>query len=347
MTVELTELQDSARRVVNDAGLAAAEETLWSQVIELGWLMVAIPEAMGGLDAGVSGTCTMLAELGRGLSTAPYLPAMLAVDAVCHSDIGGRDQWLERMLGGELITASLSESHVVSDGSRLSGTLTGVQSAASASHVLLWTAARDAVFLVALQQAGVDVLVRPTWDQTRRLYDVQLTDVPASQQVLLAEGSAAAVMIRRLLALRDLASAADAIGGANALLALTIEHLQTRKQFKRPLAMFQALKHRCADLKAAIVSAEALLQDTLRQLEDELSTEEAGIKAKGAKLFATSMFARVVEDSLQLHGGIGMADEHPCHLFLKRALLSEQLGVSGNACAMEIAGSLLASGASR
>ena len=143
---------------------------------------------------------------------------------------------------------------------------------------------------------------------------------------------------------RDFALAADAIGGADALLKQTVEYLQTRVQFKRPLAMFQALKHRCADLKAATAAADAMLSDALHRVDGNLGGAEAELKAKGAKLLATTTFMRVAEEGLQLHGGIGMADEHPCHLYLKRALLSEQLGGANDSYAASIAAGLLASG---
>jgi len=136
--------------------------------------------------------------------------------------------------------------------------------------------------------------------------------------------------------------AADAVGGANALLELTVEHLQVRRQFGRPLALFQALKHRCADLKTLIAAAEALLLDSLGRLGDAIADAEAELKAETAKYLASSTYAKVAEEALQLHGGIGMAAEHQCHLFLKRALLNEQLGRQDECYALDIADSLLA-----
>lgn len=342
MTVGLIELRDSARQVVEGSGLAAAEDAIWSRIVELGWLLVSVPEALGGLEAGVQGACTMHTELGRGLSTAPYLPMMLAVDAICQSSLSERDSWLERLVSGERVTASLADCSVHTDGKYLTGAASGVQSADNASHILIWTAANEAVVLVALGQPGVEIVARPTWDRTRRLFDVRLTGVALTDQTIVAEGASAEFLIRRLLTQRDFALAADAIGGATALLERTVDHLQTRSQFKRPLAMFQALKHRCADMKASIAAAEAMLSDALSRSGDGLDSQNARLKAMGAKMLATAMFARVAEDCLQLHGGIGMAVEHPCHLFLKRSLLSERLSGAANAYAAEIASALIA-----
>ncbi len=343
MSVELSELQESVRRVIDGAGLAAVEDAIWSQIVELGWLLASVPESLGGLDAGIQGSCALHAELGRGLSRAPYLPAMLVADALCHASLTDREIWLERLIGGELMTAPLADCGIRADGNLLNGIASAVQSADSASHLLVWTAGNDVVSLIALEQPGVEVVARPTWDQTRRLFDVRLEGVALAGQTQLAKGAAAAAMIRRLLAQRDFALAADAIGGASVLLDKTVEHLQTRVQFKRPLAMFQALKHRCADIKASIAAAEAMLEDGLHRVADDLDSPAARTRSMGAKLLATSMFARAAEDCLQLHGGIGMADEHPCHLFLKRSLLSEHLGEAANGCAAALALELLAS----
>lgn len=341
MSFELSELQDSARRVVDNAGIASNETEFWTQITELGWLMVAVPESLSGLDAGVQGACAIHTELGRGLSTAPYLPAMLAVEAICKSNVIDQNAWLERVFGGNLITASLSECCIDLEDGKLQGTAIGVQSADNATHVLLWSSKQDVVVLVDLQQPGVTTTSKPTWDQTRRLFDVDLEDVALGEHIVLAEGTAAKAMIRQLLSLRDFYLAADTIGGAQAMLDVTVEHLQTRIQFKRPLALFQALKHRCADMKASIVAAEAMLYDALRKIDGDLESGDCSTKAMGAKMFCTNMFTQVAEDCLQLHGGIGMADEHPCHLFLKRALLSEQLCGSATSNAIQIAMDLI------
>lgn len=331
MSVELRELQDSARRVVEGAGTPADEETIWSQIVELGWMLVSIPEELGGLEMGVEGACALHAELGRGLSAAPFLPAMLALDALCQSQLADRDSWIERLTGGERVTASLADAAVRLERAgggkaTLDGLASGIQSADKAGHMLVWTAEGDAVALLPLDQPGLEVIERPTWDMTRRLYDLRFEGVALQDSLVLAEGPAARALTDRLLAQRDFALAADAIGGANALLELTVEHLQTRRQFGRPLAMFQALKHRCADLKAQIAGAEAMLFDALGRVEGRIGTPEAGFRAEAAKSLATSTFSRVAEEALQLHGGIGMASEHPCHLYLKRALLSDALG---------------------
>lgn len=342
MSVEISELQDSVRQVVEAGGLASDENSLWSQLVELGWLLVAIPEDLGGLESGLAGACAVHRELGRGLATVAYLPAMLVLDTLCAADFAEREQWLEQVITGQPVTTSLADCSVTLDHGQLRGSASALQSADQASHALIWTDDQQLLVLLALEQQGVTCIERPTWDQTRRLFDLQLDALKLEDQQVLAQGDQAQALIRRLLTVRDFSQAAEANGAADALLSMTVEYLQTRVQFRRPLAMFQALKHRCADLKAAIAAADALLQDALQRSDQQLDSGEAELKAKAARWLAAATFRRVAEEGLQLHGGIGMADEHPCHLFLKRALLTEQLGRGALGYAPDIASGFLA-----
>lgn len=356
MNADVRELQESARQVLAGLGLAAGEAASWPQLAELGWLMIATPEEMGGLGMGLAGACALQRELGRQLATVPFLPAILTIDALAGSSLlseSDKAHWLERMTSGEAYVAvPLAESAVSarrnSSGALcLTGSLVAVQSADNASHVLVSTQASDAerecLCLVATAQRGVSVIARETWDTTRRLFDVQLDAVPLSDASIIATGPEAAA---KLAVQRDYLLAADAVGGAVALLQMTVDYLQARNQFGRPLALFQALKHRCADLKAQIEGADALLQDSLTRFEQQLGGAEAGTSAeragKAAKLLACTAFATVAEESLQLHGGIGMTSEHNCHLFLKRAMLTEHLGRAHDSYETGIADTLLA-----
>jgi alkylation response protein AidB-like acyl-CoA dehydrogenase len=346
MSPELIELRDSARQALGASGLGADEAQSWPLVLELGWLLVAVPEDLDGLGQGLAGASAFYSEFGRWLNAAPYVAAMLSIDTVCHAARPDRAQWLQRLTTRDFVTtpladAALSISQPGAGKPRLSGTAAAVPSADRASHVLVCSADGHCVALVPLAQAGVEKTLRPTWDTTRRLFDLRFSDVALDADLILASGAAAQALSRRLATHRDFALAAGAVGGAASLLDMTVEYLQTRRQFGRPLALFQALKHRCADLKAAVAAAEALLADSLSRVGDALDSIDAETLGKGAKAFACSVYARVAEEALQLHGGIGMTSEHACHRYLKRALLDEQLGRSGGRYALDIADAFL------
>lgn len=338
MSVDLSEITESARQIAADIGVAAGEEKTWPLIVELGLLQVCVPEDLGGLGQGLAGACALYRELGASLASGPYLAAMLAIDALTRGELTDKAERIERATTGEYVATALSDSGI-EIGASISGAAAAVPSADSAADILIYT--DEAVVLVSREQASVKLTSRPTFDGTRRLFDVKFENTPVDPKRVLARGAAAKTLARRIVAQRDFALAADAVGGANALLSTTIEYLQTRKQFGRPLALFQALKHRCADLKMQVAAAEALLLDGVGRAEaDEKDAERAG---KLAKQLACSVYSRVGEEALQLHGGIGMTAEHPLHHFLKRALLDEQLGRRSDSYELQIAEDLLSS----
>jgi alkylation response protein AidB-like acyl-CoA dehydrogenase len=327
-----SELRDSARQVVSGLGAPVGEAAGWAQIVELGWLLTAVPEDLGGLGLGLEGACILHAELGRGVAGAPFLPAMLAIEAVCASDSTDKKVWLEKLTTSFSVTAPLAAAPLIVMDRALSGVAAAVQSADKATHVLICTS--DHVVLAPL--AAAEIKARPTWDETRRLFDVRFDGVKLEGDLVLARGMRANALGERLAAHRDFGLAADSAGGAAAVLEMTVEYLKARRQFGRPLALFQALKHRCADLKAQVSAAEALLLD-----QAVCADGASALSAAKAKQLAASVYAWVVEEAIQLHGGIAMTAEHMCHRYVKRALLNEHLGAPADQVERQIADSLL------
>jgi alkylation response protein AidB-like acyl-CoA dehydrogenase len=320
--IELSELHDAAQKAFPADQLRPERDASWQLIAEQGWLMIELPEDLGGLGLGADASTAIVYELGRVLSTAPLIPALLTIRAIAASEaIADKAGWLERLTMGEYVALGLGDSSVVGSNSRgaitLDGVLGAVPDADMASHVLVHTPGLLA--LAPVDAAGVSVAERELWDESRRLFTVSFSGHTVDPALVLAEGEAADAIAAQLTKGALLALSADALGGATATLDMTVEYLKTRKQFDRPLAMFQALKHRCADLKTAIVGAEALLW--ARAAEAGSSLADLG----ALKALASEVFYQVAEDAIQLHGGIGLTDEHNCHLFLKRALLNAQL----------------------
>jgi len=340
MTVSTTELRDAARQVVDDLGLAADEQDTWALVAELGWLVLEMPEADSGLGLDLADACALHVELGRGLARVPFIAALLAIDTVVQSELPERADLLASLGSGDrYIGVPLAETEVQYVGGKLDGVAHGVPAADRSREVLLWSGANDCIALVAIDAPGLQLECNNTWDETRRLFDLHLEDVVPT--CILARGDAAHALLRRLRMRRDFALAAEAVGGATSILERTVAYLGERQQFGRPLAMFQALKHRCADLKSQVEAATALLEAGLAQTasaHDCAAAERAGL---AAKLLANNTYTHVVEEALQLHGGIGMTSEHDCHLFLKRAMLDEHLGRGRDAYARMLAGGSL------
>lgn len=347
MQDNLAQMAASVRRVLDDSDLAAPEQASWEQLVELGWLLVPIPEDLEGLDFGIPGACVLLMELGRRLAAVPFLPAMLTVDALCQSNWKDRKQWLEGIIGGKHLATPLAECAIQVEqqrylGMRLNGVAKAVQSANDAKYILVWSEESARIVLVSLAQPQVEVVSRRTWDSTRRFFDVRFDEAPCPARFVIAEGAHAKSLARRLRVFRDFALAADSLGGAIALLEMINDHLITRRQFGRPLALFQALKHRCADLKMLTVSAEATLWENLGRLGRTSDSSEAAKAALATKYLACAAYGKVAEEALQLYGGMAMAVEHPCHLFFKRAMLNRQIGHAEDCCEIKLADAFLA-----
>jgi alkylation response protein AidB-like acyl-CoA dehydrogenase len=301
-----SELQDAARKAFADGSVAPDAAGSWGLIADMGWLMMGVPEALGGLGLGREADAVIHAELGRALVPGPAIAQLLVITALCDApDLPDRDGLLARAMGGEVMTASLA-------GECAGGTLTCVPDADIASHVLL--VAPGAITLHPL--AGAKITPRETWDKTRRLFDVVVNN-PATREI--AGGAAADLLCARLDTQCQFALAGDSLGAAGAILALTVDYLKTRRQFDRPLAMFQALKHRVADLKTAHAAADALYWS--RATSRTTLTEAGALKAH-----ATTVAATIAEEAIQLHGGIGLTSDHHCHLFLKRTMLNSALG---------------------
>ena len=321
--IERSELHDAVQKAFPADALKPDRDQSWKLAAEMGWLMLPLPEEAGGLGLGRDSAAAIHFELGRVLSTAPLIPAMAVVQALGASEtLADKESWIERATTGEFITLSLlpgNGSPIAFNGrstSPLSGTLAGVPDADMASHVLVCGAEQ----MVLAPLAGATVTERPLWDHSRRLFDVTLGSHVVDPALVVAEGEAARILADRLQAELLFALAADSLGGANAMLDLTVDYLKTRKQFDRPLAMFQALKHRCADLKIMIGAGEALLWS--EAVKPQVSLAQAG----GLKAHAAEIYRYVCEEAIQLHGGVGLTDEFYCHLFMKRANLNVQLG---------------------
>lgn len=310
MTLTRAEMEAAAAKAFDGRDLAPDGGTSWDLIAEMGSLALCVPEARGGLGAGRDARVVIHRALGRALVRGGVIAQMMVIDALsgaARTDDG--DALLKAAMAGERMTASLAHDF---DGD----VLTAVPDADKASHVLVLTGERVALF----PATGYDMTSQETWDETRRLFDVRLS---GDAGLVLAEGTAARDLSERIRADLLLALAADSLGGAEAALAMTVDYLGTRRQFDRPLAMFQSLKHRCADLRVNIGLAEALLWQE--------ASEPASLARSGAaKAMACRIFKKTAEEAIQLHGGVGLTVEHPCHLFLKRAFLNAALGGDAN-----------------
>ncbi|MFI0793883.1 MULTISPECIES: acyl-CoA dehydrogenase family protein [Micromonospora] len=331
-TAEQAELRDTVRsflsRHATSARVRAAEgfdAGLWQRLTgELGVAALAISEEYGGFGASEVEVGLVLEEAGRVLLPAPYLAtvtAAAAVDGELAADLlaGIAD-------GSTIATLALAEPGVgwtpeswtctarrSGDGYLLDGVKEHVLDGQVADVAVVAAVCDAEPGLYAVRTGDARRTGYATLDPTRRQARLEFTATPAT--LVGRRGVAHA------LDLLWAALAVESVGVARASLELTIDYLKTREQFGVPLAHFQALRHRIADLAVAVEAATSSAWYALRVA----GTAEFAVAAPVAKLVATRAAYAVTAESIQLHGGIGFTWEHDAHLYLKRATANQLL----------------------
>jgi acyl-CoA dehydrogenase len=316
-------------RAVLESG-APHSETLWKSIAELGWLGTAIPEEYGGAGFGRLELAVIAEELGRALAPVPFSSSIcLAADAiVLAGSEAQKREYLPRLASGEWIGAF---AHVEKPGEAgpegiatrfIGGTLTGAKAPVldgTAAHVAVVTAKADSgvvLTLVDLSARGLERTPVRSIDPSRSLAALRFDHVPAQ---LLGDTSAGWAAARKVLDRAAVLVAFEQIGGAHRAFELTREFCLGRYAFGRPIASFQAIKHRLADLYVDIELARSNAYYGAWALSND--SDELAVAACGARASASDAFELASKEMIQLHGGVGYTWEYDCHLFYRRAKL--------------------------
>ena len=327
---------DAVRRVVETP--AGHDEDLWGILCaHMDVASMALAEDRGGLGYGLPEQGVVLEEAGRALSPEPLLSsAVLAVHAISQVPrTAATDDLLSAVAGGGVLAAlgpldpvaSLTATPRAEDWS-VSGTVERVLHGATADILLLVAATPVGLglFTVRADQPGLTVRPHAVMDTTRRQARLELHDARAHR---LLDGPDLPRLLVELRDLTTIAVACEHVGMMDALLSMTKQHLVQREQFGRPLATFQALKHRMADLLVDLERARSSARYAARVFVADPSSVPLAAAVAGA--VCTDAVVRAAHEAIQLHGGIGFTWEHPAHLYLRRALGDEALFGDGRA----------------
>lgn len=326
-TEEQVMFRDVARRWVEQEHDAAGDPAVhWAQFAELGWLMIGLPEAAGGLGGDAYDVAILAEELGRGRVRAPFVeitgpaaqvllalaparaPALAIGQArplLAHDEFEARgDQdWVK------------TQATRAGDGWRLTGRKTGLVGAPFADGFLV-TARTDTGVSLFLVEPTPQILTPFTSIDDRPAGELRLERTSAT---LLADNAMPAV--RRALDYGLVLESAEALGVMQAALELTRDYLLTRVQYGRPLAEFQVLRHRLTDMFIEVEQARSIVLRGLAALVEDGSDRAALAAATRARVAAASRF--VGAQAVQLHGGIGVTEEYPVGHMFKRLIAYE------------------------
>jgi len=314
-------------------GKNALDKALWAQAASLGWLGFGIPEHFGGLGMGAEGLAILHGELGRQTAPGPYIATLSVAQTIVETGGDALCQtWLPRLASGELsaaVPATLDCDGLIRTGAGVSGQL---RCLGAADAAFLLAPAGDDWVIADLAEA--DITAVPMWDRTRDIIDVRLKD--ARPIGIFHNVEATRAVLTQAMAL---AVAADSAGGARSITERTIAYMKTREQFGQPIAGFQALKHRAADLATKLAVADEMVRHAVQRAATD--QPDAAIWATLAKSEVTESCVFITTDCVQLHGGVGFTWDFDPHIFLKRARLNEVM-IMPNAALRDRAAAALA-----
>ena len=331
----------AVRKVLEGKTKAGYDEALWKKVAELGWTATAVPEEYGGLGLSYLELSVVAEELGRAVAPIPFSSSVyLATEALLLA--GSREQkekWLPKLASGEAIgTFALSEGAgrpsakslktAISKG-RIRGTKTPVPDGDIADVAIVVAKSRvgdrASWYLVDLNQRNVKVTPVATLDPTRSHATVQFRSADAEPLGADGEGWA---LTQKLFNRAAVLFAWEQVGGAQAALEMAKEYALGRYAFGRPIASYQAIKHKLAN---------AYINNTLARSNCyfgawalDTNAAELPLAAATARVSAIQAYYFASKENIQTHGGMGFTWEFDCQFHYRRSkLLSVNIGSEG------------------
>jgi alkylation response protein AidB-like acyl-CoA dehydrogenase len=315
----------------SDTGFDPAD---WTEMAELGWTGLAVPEEWGGQGLGIVDLAVLFEEMGYALAPSPLFSNTIVALALslCGSD-DQRERFLRPLASGELRGVPAlwdagspaspggftMEARPDGDGVVLDGEKVLVPDAASADFFVVATADGKR-HIVERAAAGVAITPETSIDLTRRLSTVgfDAVRVAAADSLPAEGGDYYAVFFRLCVAL-----AAESTGVAQRTMEMAVAYAKDRKQFDRQIGSYQAVSHRCAQMLLETENARSAVYGAAWAADAE--PDSLPLAASMAKAYASDAGWRVPDASIQVHGGIGFTWEHDLHFFLKRGRANASL----------------------
>jgi len=327
----------------------AHDPAFWKKQVELGWTGMLIPEAYGGVEGTLTDMIVVAEEIGRTVMPGPFY-ATTVTGATLLSTAGTDDQKQQILSGvaegSHLLTLGTLESSgefrsesllTFAEHQQGKYVLNGEKLFVPDAHVAdtILVAARTSrgttpgrgisLFLMDKGSEGLRVEQMPGVDTSRRICRVVMENVTLPEDKLLGEMDQAWPLIERAMELTHVPCCCELVGLADKTLEMVVDYLKIRVQFNRPIGVFQALQHRCADIMVHNEMAKSLAYYACYAIEKNLP--DAPVSLSMAQAYCSETAKEAVSDGIQLFGGIGFTWEHDLHLYQRRALsLSLNMG---------------------
>ena len=327
---EAKELRESARRFFGEhAGPAVARRAMasdapndyamWQQVVELGWTAARVPEAHGGVGLSAEAACVLAEEAGRALAPVPLTAVLAATEALLLGSEAQQARWLPGIADGSVVAVpawaegarSPSDPALRFEAGRLRGSKSPVAELGGATLAIVTAQGPSGaqLYLVALDAPGVRVEPVATLDLVRRHGTLTLDGAAA-------EPLGGAHDLDLWLDRAAVIAAFEAIGTADAAMAMTVAYAKQRIAFGQAIGRYQGVKHKCADMYIKLELARAhALHGAAVLGHDGPELRQA---ASAARVAALDALAFTAEEAVQLHGGIGFTWESDCQFYYRR-----------------------------
>ena len=351
-------IQETARQFLAEEGSIAKQlrhwrdtgcsdgfgTALWKQFAELGLTGICIPESAGGAGMGATEAGLVVEEIGRNLTPSPFLTSAVAAVRALEGSAQA-ERWFPGVLAGDTVAALAvdegkhhdpkgiaMEAKRSGNGFALSGAKQFVVHGNSADVILVAartagaTGETDGITLFAVERGAKGLEVHNlTLADSSRVARLSFDKVEVDADAVVGEVDSGMAPLARALNAGRAGASAELVGVAAGASDMTFEYLKQRKQFGKLIGEFQALQHRAAHLFGEIEIARAAALKAAELL--DAGDPRAELMVSVAKAKAGRSAALAVQEGVQMHGGIGMTDEHDIGLYMKReAVLSELFG---------------------
>lgn len=332
------------RKLRDDQDEDGFDRALWKEMAEMGWAGILVPEEYGGLGFGFMGLGTVLEEAGRMLMASPLISTVVLAGTAVQT--GGneaqRKDVLTAIATGERLLAfafeekphhnpNLVETSATAsgDGYKITGKKVFVLDGHVADQLIVSARTsgdagdRDGItlFLVDADAAGL-VCTRTIMVDNRNAANIELSDVEVGADAVLGEIGGGADILEAALDAGRIALSAEMMGSSLQAFEVTLQYLKDREQFGVPIGSFQALKHRAAEMFCELELSKSVVLDALSALDERRN--DIPMMASLAKSRLNDTFHLVGSEGVQMHGGIGMTDEHDIGFYLKRSRVAGQ-----------------------
>ena len=318
---------------------------LWKSMTELGWLGLVVPEKYGGAEGSFLDLGMLLEEMGRALTPGPFFSTVVlgALTVMDAGDEAMQSKLLPGIASGEtMMTMAVTEEAggFGPDGIRLqakhrngefilSGRKLFVPDAHVADYAIV--AARTSerldpsngitLFLTPLGAEGITVTPHTTMALEKQA-QVDFNEVRVPEYAVLGTVDKGWPTLERALQRAATAKGLEMVGGAEAVLDMTLDYLKDRVQFGRPVGTFQALQHHCANMAIDVEGSRYAVYQAAYRISEGLHADR---EVSVAKAWVSDAYMRVCSTAVQCHGAVGFTAEHNLQLFTRRARVQEQL----------------------